>query len=237
VGRCDHGCVGALEFVSQLVSSLIWPAVVVTFGLVFRKRLNAVLHTLSNRLTAISGGGFEAQFDDVKDALEIDAALTADPTFGRTIRITGGEGERSDADPGFEINTALEAEVESPHVQLDAKARDLFTTARAIVPREPRQGVLLAGRALELSVASTLDTLGIPYGVDAKGPNTYVPAIFALRQSKVVDDTLAEMLSQLYELYRSAARDRSEEVTGMSALQYISLVEQALSGLAATRRN
>ena len=228
---------GALEFVSQLVSSLIWPAVVVTFGLVFRKRLNAVLHTLSNRLTTISGGGFEAQFDDVKDALEIDAALTADPTFGRTTRTTGGEGERSDADPGFEINTRTEAEVESPSVQPDARADEFLIRAKTIVRRDPRQGVLLAGRALELSVASTMEALGIPYGVDAKGANTYVPAILALRQAKVVDDTLAEMLTQLYELYRSAVRDKSEEVTGMSALQYISLVEQALSGLAATRRN
>jgi hypothetical protein len=242
--------VSTLEFVASVISSLVWPAVVVTFVLVFRKQLKTVLQKLADRVKKISGGGFEAEFADVKAGLETDAMLTVPDGARETRRIDFGRGRidfgtrpiESYAEGGsgpLRIRDRdRDAEPESgppPYVQLDPKVRSLLITAKSIVQSQPREAVLNAGRALEWSITTTLDSLRIPYGVDAKGPRTWVPAIFALRDAEVVDDIQAASLEQLYKLFQSATKDSDEEVTALSALQYIMLVEKEVGMLAVLR--
>jgi hypothetical protein len=234
--------VGALEFVAAVISSLVWPAVLVVIVLVFRKQLKTVLQKLADRLKKISGGGFEAEFDIVKDELETKAMLKSlPPIYGGTVPPelpliieadeAGGGGSGTPVTSGGHRDRDADIN-EPPSAQVDPKVLSLLVRAKSIVQSQPREAVLNAGRALERSIASTLDSLGIPYGADAKGPNTYVPAIFALRNAEVVDGIQAESLEQLYKLYRSATHDSADEVTAFSALQYIMLVEKEVEMLA-----
>jgi hypothetical protein len=247
--------VSVLEFVSALVSSIAWPAVAIVLGLVFRKQFKVLLAELAKRfgrLTKLKGGSFEAQFEDLK---ELEAQTVLSSRIGGNVTQTSGVGGSvligreaqpdekvsGQADLQIEVKTDAEGHVEratepeggeSQYVQLDPQVRSLLIEAKTVVDRKPREAVLLAGRALEQSIRRTADSLGISYGADAKGPNTYVPPIFALRHAKVVGDLEAEMLDQLYRLYRSAARDTAEEITGLSALQYILRVEREIGSLA-----
>jgi hypothetical protein len=233
--------VSALEFVASLISSLVWPAVVVTFVLVFRTQLKTVLQKLADRLKKVSGGGFEAEFGDLKQ-LEANAALAGLPIYGGTV--PQGVGQSGEADLQIRDKTEAEAEGEVEraterkggefveYVRLDPEVRSLLVKAKTIVDREPREAVLIAGRALERSITSTLHSLDIPYGQDPRP----VGPIRALQDAQVVGDIQAEMLGQLYQLYRSATRDSAEEITGLSALQYISRVEKEVASLALRQR-
>jgi hypothetical protein len=267
----QHDCpMGVLQFVAAVISSLVWPAVLVTFVLVFRKRiadgLKGGIKDLLDRLSQLSArfGGltldarFEAGLKSEMATQRLAAASmppflreTADGgTVGGIRRIAweafsrgpglvgerrdGGtpivpyrQGSVHDAEPG--------SDPRSPFVQLDSEVRSLLTGARSIVHSQPREAVVSAGRALELSIASTLDSLGIPHGVDAAGPNTYVPAIFELRQAGVVDGIQADSLDRLSGLYRSAIQQSTEELSASSALQYIMFIENEVGKLAVQR--
>src|SRR5262249_45821327 len=104
--------------------------------------------------------------------------------------------------------------------------------ATVLASMEPRRAVLLAGRALDRSISTTLDTLNIPHGADAKGPNTFVPPIFALRHAGVVDEAQAEQLESLHALHRSATRDTEDEITKASAQQSVGRVRFQANSLA-----
>jgi hypothetical protein len=244
--------VDALAFVAAVISSLVWPAVLVTLVLVFRKQLTAELQKLEKLSGHVGPFSFESLFRQelATHALAMSPPPIFEETFGGTLprtfafrsepgvhvfserRVNGDIGIHSG---GHGVRDAEPESDKPPYVQLDPEVRSLLITARSIVQSQPRAAVLAAGRALELSIASTLDSLGIPYGVDAKGPNTYVPAIFALRQAGVVDGIQADSLERLYKLYRSAIPDSADEVTASSALQYIMFIENEV-GLLALRQ-
>lgn len=228
--------VSVLEFVASLVSSVAWPVVALALGLVFRKQITALASQLTKRferLTKLSGGGFEAQFEDFKEMefdREFEAARqgTARGSYGWAATATGR------ADRSVEAKAEAEGEVESApvplDVQLDPEVRALLSQAKAIVDREPREAVLIAGRALERSLMSTLRSLKIPYDTGAMG--AIKSPIRALGEADVAGDLQVEWLQQLYSLYRSAARDSAGEITGLSAMQYISRVEREVASLA-----
>lgn len=251
-----------LQFVAAVISSLVWPAVFVGFVVGFRKQFKTVFEKLADRLKKISGGGFEAEFLDAKleFGTELIATSIGAATFGpgphgieqRTI--TGGPPPYQPDDDNLfdqlviperpptpmtnvgEVDHNPGAESKKPvHINLDPQVRVHLAKARNIVEIEPREGVLNAGIALERSIMTTLELLGIPHGVDAAGPCTYVPPISALTQAGIVSRSQAKTLDRLNRLYRSAVKDSANEITPFSALDYVLIVQKEVEMLALRR--
>jgi hypothetical protein len=225
--------VSVLEFISSLVSSLAWPAVVAVLGFVFRKQLKDLIARLASRvdrLTKVKGpGSFEAEFEDLKEN------LVSGPLSGvvEAITISGGEGERATPAAGKDLQveggTNAEADVSEDRESADSKVQSLLHEATSVVQSRPRVAVVQAGRALNAAVHSTLSSLDVPYLWDGSGE------ISALKRAGIVDEAEGVLLERLNKLYISALYEWSDEVTVESAQEYVLLVEREIGALDARR--
>jgi len=244
--------VNGLQFAAAVISSLVWPAVVVGFIVGFRKQFKTVFEKLTNRLKKISGGGFEAEFLDAKlewgaERLATSLGATFEPGAHDPARHGSAGPDLLDLFPLphvyrgtptkiTDVDTNRDTEHDKPRqIQLDPQVRVHLAKAIHVVESEPREGVLNAGIALERSITTTLELLGIPHGVDARGPRTYLPPISALLQAGIVGRPQAKTLDRLIRLYRSAVKDSANEITPFSALDYVLLVQKEVEMLALQR--
>jgi hypothetical protein len=224
--------VSVLEFISSLVSSLAWPAVVAVLGFVFRRQLKDLIARLASRvdrLKKVKGpGSFEAEFEDLKED------LVSGPLSGvvEAITISGGDGERTTPATGrdlqIETGTDAEADVDpssKDREAADSKVHSLLHEARSVVQSRPRVAVVQAGRALNAAVQSTLSSLDIPYLRDGSSE------ILALQRAGIVDEAEAVLLERLKKLYINALYEWSDEVTVTSALEYVLLVQREIDAL------
>ena len=213
----ECSAVSVLEFVSKLVSSLVWPATAVTLALIFRDRVDSLLSRLS-RLKGPAGveidfgrtvGNLREQVEEIEN--EIDAGAPA-------------------AAEGASENGNRPASRTKPVEQTAiAQAHSALAQAERTAELAPRGAVLEAWLVVEFAIERTLVRL---YG-DPTPLRRPVDAIRRLVRSEKLDPRLCQVLVEMRRLRNEAVHAADPiQVTPSSARQYVKLAREVIETLA-----